>query len=134
MKKTLALFALFALFASPASIQTLADARRAYGQKEYEKAFAMLESLAQSDGRNSEVHLLLGHVSSKLGKWDKAIQSFEETTRLDPESVAAYLQLGFLYEKRKDNVKAAEAWAKVLSLAKNEKTRELAQKHLNNLK
>ncbi|MEK7288184.1 MAG: tetratricopeptide repeat protein [Elusimicrobiota bacterium] len=133
MKKNI-LIAIILLACSPLPAEPLDEAKKAYRQSQYEKTIEILDPLAQAEAKDAEIFLLLGHATAKLEKWPQAIAAFEKAAELDPASLAAHLQLGFLYEKTKEPEKAKAAWQKVLSLAKNEKTKKLAQKHLINLK
>ncbi|MBI2071221.1 MAG: tetratricopeptide repeat protein [Elusimicrobia bacterium] len=125
--------ALIALTALPSAAQTLAEASKAYNEKQYEKALTLLETLARQEPDNAQVFLLMGHTARRLERWAAAIAAFERSAALEPDSVASHISLGFLNEKIKNPEKAKAAWNKVLDLAQNEKTKELARKHLNNL-
>lgn len=134
MNKIIFLFYSLVLGAGMSWAGPLEDAKKAFSAKNYEKVVTLLEPESEGGGAEIEIDLLLGHAYAKLERWPEAIKAFEAAVQKEPESLAGHLQLGFLYEKTKQPEKAKAAWQKVLGLAKNEKTKKLAQKHLDNLK
>lgn len=127
-------FVLLALLALPSYAQTLDEARQAYDQERYEEALTMLETIVKADRKNADAFLLLGQAALRLDNLEKAAWALEKAVSLDKEFLGAYVQLGFLYEKMKHPGKAAKAWQKALAFALDKETKELAQKHLDNLR
>lgn len=63
----------------------------------------------------------VGHFYAKKGSWRAAASRFEEATKWEPGNVEAWLKLGEMREKLKDDKGAREAYAKVLELAPDSK-------------
>lgn len=114
--------------------QTLEEAKKAYDSKNYLAAFEVASELTRTSPQDFQAHFLLGLAATKLQNWDVAVTSFEAVLSLEKNHLPSCLQLAFLYEKKKDFSRARESWRRVSELAKDEKTKNIAQKHLNNLK
>jgi serine/threonine-protein kinase len=71
------------------------------------KNYSRLASLAP-DKDAAYAHFDLGRAYQKNDETDKAIEEFSTVTRLDPQSAAAHLRLGYLYGVRLKNQKKAE--------------------------
>ena len=63
-----------------------------------------------------------------------AEESLNKALSLQPKAVPAYYMLAMLYEKQKLWDKAIQKWENICKYTKNEKLKELAQKHLEQLK
>jgi len=122
------------LASSLAFSQNLEQAKKAYQAQNYKTATEILQAVVTKDPQDLEAQFLLGLADMRLEQWDLAVLQFRKVIELDADHLPAYLQLGLIYEKKKDIPRAQEAWKKVLDLAKDEKTKHFAQKHLGNLK
>ncbi|MBI4369866.1 MAG: tetratricopeptide repeat protein [Elusimicrobia bacterium] len=127
-----------ALILAPALVgaeETVWDrAKKAFQERNYVQARDLLRELTDSKPADAQVYMLTGHTHIKLENWSDAALAFETAADIDPGLLAARIQLGFLYEKLKEPVKARKTWQHVLELAKDEKTKTLAKKHLENLR
>ena len=63
----------------------------------------------------------VGHFYAKKGSWRAAATRFEEATKWEPGNVEAWLKLGEMREKLKDDKGAREAYSKYLDLAPDAK-------------
>jgi tetratricopeptide (TPR) repeat protein len=63
----------------------------------YEKALESYQRAAALEPDRAVVHLRIGLVLSKLGRWPDAVTAFLEAIRLDPQQSEAHLNLGFVY-------------------------------------
>lgn len=61
------------------------------------EGIAILRELIAKDSANVSAHYWLGVFSVKSGQYDKAIERFNKVIALDPEYLAAYIDLGGLY-------------------------------------
>lgn len=62
-----------------------------------EKAFNYLELAKEKDPENPQIYTTLGHVNDKMGRIEKAIESYKKAIELDPANEIAYYNLGILY-------------------------------------
>lgn len=56
----------------------------------------------KSDAGNAEMHLLIGVNQGHAGQLDLAIHHLIETIRIDPKCIDAYLELGEMYQQRRE--------------------------------
>ena len=63
----------------------------------------------------------VGAFYARKGTWRAAAQRFEEATKWDPGNLEAWLKLGEMREKLKDDKGAREAYTKYLDLAPDAK-------------
>jgi tetratricopeptide (TPR) repeat protein len=80
-----------------------------------------------------ELHVKLGFTYTRLGRADAAQRAFENAVRLDPRRAIAHYMLGLIYEKKGLKDKAIAAWKACLETAAEQKLKDTAVKHLNNL-
>ena len=64
---------------------------------ELEKAAHTLELWQQTYPRDVWPYRPLGFISISLGNWEKALEGYRDALRLEPNSVANYVTLGFAY-------------------------------------
>jgi tetratricopeptide (TPR) repeat protein len=77
-------------------------AKLALKSENYIAAREHLTQVLQVDGKNAEAHLDLGVTYKLLGQYDKALQEYELTEKLDPNLAAAYLDHAILLHRHKD--------------------------------
>jgi serine/threonine protein kinase/uncharacterized protein HemY len=84
------------------------DAIMATVRREFSSAIDLYRKIADQapDAEKARLYLDLGRAYDKNDNTDKAIESYLDVSRLDPQSPAAFLQLGILYG-RKQNVQTA---------------------------
>jgi len=70
---------------------------------------------------------------SKKGEYDKSIQDLKKATQLNPDYPDAYGLLGLVYEIKKDNAAAHEAYREALSREKRPAVRKLLEKNIQDL-
>jgi tetratricopeptide (TPR) repeat protein len=90
----------------------------------------MLRTLElQSD--HLEAHRALAHLRAVDGDYEKAIFSFVELLKLDPEDSEAYFELGELHEIRDEMEKARACWQKAVEVEPDGDYASLAQDKLD---
>lgn len=95
-------------------------------------AVQLEQQILQQPG-NADLHAKLGFTYTRLGRADDAQRAFENAVRLDPKKAIAYYMLGLIYEKKGLRDKAITAWKACLEHAQEQRLRDTAVKHLNNL-
>jgi len=63
----------------------------------FAKALESYQRAALLEPDRPAVHLKMGLVLSKLGRWKEAVDAYLEAIRLDPQQAEAHLNLGFVY-------------------------------------
>lgn len=101
-----------------------AHARRMERREAWSAAAATYERLRRlGEGDNPRVVFRLGHTLFRAGRLDEAVPVLEHATRLDPARADWQYRLGFVLERRKRYVEAADRYRRALSLAANERWR-----------
>jgi tetratricopeptide (TPR) repeat protein len=70
---------------------------------------------------------------SNKGEYDKSIQDLKKATQLNPDYPDAYGLLGRVYEIKKDNAAALEAYREALSREKRPAARKMIEKDIQDL-
>ncbi len=70
---------------------------------------------------------------SKKGEYDKSVQDLKKATQLNPDYPDAYGLLGLVYEIKKDNAAAREAYREALSREKRPAARKIIEKNIQDL-
>jgi tetratricopeptide (TPR) repeat protein len=70
---------------------------------------------------------------SKRGEYDKSIQDLKKATQLNPDYPDAYGLMGLVYEIKKDNAAALEAYRAALSREKRPAARKFIEKNIREL-
>lgn len=70
---------------------------------------------------------------SRKGEYDKSIQDLKQATQLNPDYPDAYGLLGRVYEIKKDNAAALEAYREALSREKRPPVRKMIEKDIQDL-
>ncbi len=71
---------------------------------------------------------------SKKGEYDKSIQDLKKATQLNPDYPDAYGLLGLVYEIKKDNAAALEAYREALSREKRPAVRKIIEKNIQDIR
>lgn len=82
---------------------------------------------------NVDLHVKVGFTYTRLGRADDAQRAFENAVRLDPRKAIAHYMLGLVYEKKGLREKAIAAWKACLETSTEQRLKDTAIKHLNNL-
>jgi hypothetical protein len=122
---------------------SLLKARLLFDGGYYERAISQLEGYASADAKNNLEHTYrLGRIYHKQGKQEEAIRYYKTTIK-DGEKLPYYyaansaLQLGLMFEKRKDYTQAKIYFSKVLDMEFDEyqfSIKNKAQAGLNRIK
>ncbi|HLL54298.1 MAG TPA: adventurous gliding motility TPR repeat lipoprotein GltE [Myxococcaceae bacterium] len=93
-------------------------AKLALKEENYQAAEEHLRRILQADGKNAAAHLDLGVAYKGMGKFDKAMQEYDEAEKLDPKLAAIYLNRGIILLRFKDAPeRAQELFKRYLSLS-----------------
>ncbi|OGS26435.1 MAG: hypothetical protein A2297_00600 [Elusimicrobia bacterium RIFOXYB2_FULL_48_7] len=106
------------------------SARDLVNQGKYDEAIALLNTLP--DTQEKKLALAFAYLGTE--KYDEAEKIMLEIVKDNPASLPARYCLGMLYEKKKNSAEAIIQWEKVLLLTQKKELRELASKHLAQLK
>jgi len=122
---------------------SLLKARLLFDGGYYERAISQLEGYASADAKNNLEHTYrLGRIYHKQGKQEEAIRYYKATIK-DGEKLPYYyaansaLQLGLMFEKRKDYTQAKIYFSKVLDMEFDEyqfSIKNKAQAGMNRIK
>jgi len=89
---------------------------RAYlGAQRFDSAVAPLEKLAKANADNGQAWLYYGIALSRSGRMRKAMEALEISIQLNPESVPALLELGYVYEADKQYQQALRIYEKAFA-------------------
>lgn len=101
----------------PGNFEALYFMARAYaGKGFYDDAMIQLGQLLKKDSCHTGVYLLLAQISEIQGAYENAKDFLKKVIYLDPGSVVAHLELGDIYQKEKDKVRASKMRASALKL------------------
>ena len=64
-----------------------------------------------------ELHHLLGNLLHQSGQLDQAIHQLSEATRLDPDRLESYLELGATQQDRRQHTLAIQTYQKAIAIA-----------------
>jgi len=67
------------------------------------EAIACLNQIIELDYNTPRAHLLKGYIYAKLGEQEKAMQYFHNAIDINPSLEDAFLQLGLIFQQRKDS-------------------------------
>ena len=98
--------------------------------EELNKVQAVIEKAVQADPGNSELWVHLGMVHRKADRVEDAQKAFEQAARLNPSNANAHFMLGLIFEKKGQTGKAISSWEACRNASKEEKMRQIAEKHL----
>jgi protein O-mannosyl-transferase len=91
-----------------------------YKQKEFDKAISELKQLIKLNPENSSGYYNnMGMCYLDQGKYNEAIESFNQSVKADPKFSTGYNNLGQCYEKMGDKQKAAEYFKKAFEADPN---------------
>ena len=86
---------------------------RAYlGAQRFDSALAPLEKLARANTDNGQAWLYYGIALSRSGRMRKAMEALEISIQLNPESIPALSELGYVYEADKQYQQALRIYEK----------------------
>uniref|UniRef100_UPI0039B87533 tetratricopeptide repeat protein n=1 Tax=Candidatus Ruminimicrobium bovinum TaxID=3242779 RepID=UPI0039B87533 len=98
-----------------------------------DEAIAQIKNdLLQKETADKYILIAIAYIEEE--QFFLAEESLNKALSLQPKAVPAYYMLAMLYEKQKLWDKAIQKWENICKYTKNEKLKELAQKHLEQLK
>ncbi len=80
--------------------------RMAFAQEDYQGAEEHLRRILQSDGKNPEALLNLGVAYKGMGQFDKAMQTYDEAAKVNPDMPELLLNRGVIIAMKGDPEKA----------------------------
>jgi Flp pilus assembly protein TadD len=98
---------------------------------DYSDADHWIRRALEADANDSESWYVSGRILYSRGKFQEAVEAFQQTLRLAPESVKAENNLGLAYEGLNEVEKAADAYRKAISFG--EKTGNQSEQPMINL-
>jgi general secretion pathway protein D len=139
------------IFITPRIVETTDEADKVYENKMGQINTVQEGLIAMTNGtssKNKDERLCdLGFSYLQLNEYDKAAKYYEKALKANPINPIALLNMGIIYEKKKNNEKAIEMYNKLISLDSDEraystlnptqageKASDIAQDRLNNIK
>lgn len=101
---------------------------------EFEEAISILKKEVESKPDSYDAYLAIGVAYIEKGDFDSAEKSLKKALEINPDLIAARYSLAMLYEKNNQYLKAIPEWEKILKISSDEKLKELAKKHIRQLK
>ena len=96
-------------------------------------AYSELQIAATLAPLDAQVALAMGTVAARLGRIDAAQRALELSISIDAASVGSYFQLAMIYESKRLNDRALDAWHRFAGLTQDDLLKQLAQKHIRRL-
>jgi len=81
-----------------------------------EMAIRDFETARKLDLGNHEAYFQLGRALTKCGKYDEALNQYEESIAIMPENPDAHFNLGYIFLRRKEYASAAREFEEVIKL------------------
>jgi tetratricopeptide (TPR) repeat protein len=97
--------------------QSLADAKKAINDEQYQKAKSMLKNLTVTQADKDENYFYLGWVYIKQEYLDSATTAFNKGIAINPKSAMNFVGLGAVAHVQKDNATAVTNFNQAIALA-----------------
>lgn len=134
MKKIIyAFFCLFFVSLTYASSQYLEDTLQMINDGKTDQAIETIKKNLE-ENKSADNYVLMGIAYLEKNDAKNAEENFKKALFLDKKTVSAHYMLAMLYEKEKKYDQSIEKWEKICKYTKNEKLKNLAVKHLEQLK
>lgn len=134
MKKIIyAFFCLFFVSLTYASSQYLEDTLQMINDGKTDQAIETIKKNLE-ENKSADNYVLMGIAYLEKNDAKNAEENFKKALLLDKKTVSAHYMLAMLYEKEKRYDQSIEKWEKICKYTKNEKLKNLAVKHLEQLK
>lgn len=134
MKKIIyAFFCLFFVSSTYASSQYLEDTLQMINDGKTDQAIETIKKNLE-ENKSADNYVLMGIAYLEKNDAKNAEENFKKALLLDKKTVSAHYMLAMLYEKEKKYDQSIEKWEKICKYTKNEKLKNLAVKHLEQLK
>lgn len=134
MKKIIyAFFCLFFVSSTYASSQYLEDTLQMINDGKTDQAIETIKKNLE-ENKSADNYVLMGIAYLEKNDATNAEENFKKALLLDKKTVSAHYMLAMLYEKEKRYEQSIEKWEKICKYTKNEKLKNLAVKHLEQLK
>jgi len=105
-----------------------------FDTRQFQKAIDAYGQALQLDPKDPDVLTDQGVMFQELGQYDKAIANFEKAAKLAPTHVQSLFNIGVVYANgKKDPVKAAAAWKKVIEVAPQSQQAQAARQALGEM-
>jgi len=128
-----AFFCLFFVSLSYASSQYLEDTLQMINDGKTDQAIETIKKNLE-ENKSADNYVLMGIAYLEKNDAKNAEENFKKALFLDKKTVSAHYMLAMLYEKEKRYDQSIEKWEKICKYTKNEKLKNLAVKHLEQLK
>lgn len=134
MKKIIyAFFCLLFAGSVYASSQYLEETLQLINDGKNDEAIAIIK-LNLIENKSADNYVLMGIAYLEKNDSVNAEENFKKALELDRKTVSAHYMLAMLYEKEKRYEQSIEKWNKICKYTKNKKLKDLALKHLAQLK
>jgi len=105
-----------------------------FDTRQFQKAIEAYERALELDPRDPDTLTDQGVMFQELGQYDRAIANFEKAAKLAPTHVQSLFNIGVVYANgKKDPVRAAAAWKKVIEVAPQSPQAQAARQALTDL-
>jgi Tfp pilus assembly protein PilF len=134
MKKIICtFFCLLFISSAYASSQYLEETLQLINDGKNDEAIALIKhNLAEN--KSADNYVLMGIAYLEKDDSINAEENFKKALELDKRTVAAHYMLAMFYEKEKRYEQSIVKWEKICKYTKNKKLKNLALKHLEQLK
>jgi hypothetical protein len=106
---------------------------RAYEAEKYEEAVRQFTAATRAEPNNSRYWTNLAVAYGELDDDEQAFAANQRALEVNPRELAAYLNLGYLYNGQEQSNKAREMWEKVIALAPDSDEAGEARENLDGL-
>ncbi|MDD5020950.1 MAG: hypothetical protein PHR82_02295 [Endomicrobiaceae bacterium] len=134
MKKIIcAFFCLLFVTLAYASSQYLEETLQLINDDKNDEAIEIIK-LNLIENKSADNYVLMGIAYLEKNDPKNAEENFKKALELDRKTVSAHYMLAMLYEKEKRYEQSMVKWEKIYKYTKNKKLKNLALKHLKQLK
>jgi len=134
MKKIIfSFFYLFFISSVYASSQYLEETLELIYDGKNDEAITLIKNNL-TENKSADNYVLMGIAYLEKNDAKNAEENFKKALLLDKKTVSAHYMLAMMYEKEKRYEQSIEKWEKICKYTKNKKLKNLAVKHLEQLK
>lgn len=99
-----------------------------------DEAMNIIKTRIESSPKDPDNYMAIGLIYLEQEDYSKAKENFQKTLEISRKNIAAHYMLAMIYEKENNISAAIEKWQRIVKYSKNEELKELAQKHIKQLK
>ncbi|MGB6369287.1 MAG: tetratricopeptide repeat protein, partial [Thermoanaerobaculia bacterium] len=87
-----------------------------WADRDYDRALEHLTVAVKGRPNDSDVSVMIGAIYRRMGEWEKAVEVYQQTAKLDPQSVVVALGLGITFHWLRRYEEADQALARGIAL------------------